>query len=144
MILIDALPDQSHEDFEIKRLEDGVADGVGRNLVDSPLSRRGEDHHMRSWMNSLVIEQREKLVAVNFRHHQIEENEIELLRAAEFLQSDLAILGQIHGEVHTLEDSLKKDANGHIVVNDENPMTASIECVTGHWPIAIDAIRLQV
>lgn len=127
MTLIDALLNESQEDFQIERLENRVAHGVRRKLVDAALSGGGEDHDVRPGFAGLPVELREKLVAVDLRHHEIEEDQGKLLAVSDFLQPGLAVPREVDSEVQPFEHSLKKDADRHIVVNDEDAVTGSIE-----------------
>src|SRR5262249_47150255 len=72
--VVEAVADHLDELLEIERLEDGIADGVGRNLVDAALSRGGEDDDVRAPVGHHVLDPLDELVAVDARHHQVEED----------------------------------------------------------------------
>jgi hypothetical protein len=73
----------------------------------------------------------DEFVAVEFRHHQIEEDQVDFAVSLQFFESDRAILGQVDIELHALEDGLKKNADRQIVVDDEDSAAGSVD-LTDH------------
>src|SRR5438105_4246222 len=47
MLVADAVADHFDEFFEVERFKDGVAHGVGRDLLHAALARGGEDDNVR-------------------------------------------------------------------------------------------------
>src|ERR1051325_5675036 len=134
--LLKAVPDHLDELLEIERLEDGVAHRVGRDLVDAALAGGGEDDDVRAAVGQHVFDPLDELVAVHARHHQVEQNEVEAAVMAEFVEADLPILGQLDVELHPPQNGLQQDANGEIVIDDEDPSAASIDL--SHWHRCFD------
>src|SRR2546430_14652292 len=114
--LLQAFADHLDELLEVERLEDGVADGVGWDLVDAALAGGGEDDDVRAALREHVLDALDELVAVHPRHHEIEEDEIVAAVRTELVETDLAILGQLDVELHPLQDCLQQDANGEVIV----------------------------
>ena len=136
MRTIQAVPDDLDEGVQIERLEDRIADRVDRNLIHAPFSGGGEDDDVRSLPLIPLAYLLDELVPVETGHHQVEEDQVEPAILLQLLQTDRPILGQVDVELHPLEDRVKKDADGKIVIDDENPSSGSIQLLYGHRPAA--------
>src|ERR1051325_227720 len=121
VVVSDAVADHLNKLLEIERLEDGAADGVGRDLLHAALARGGENDDVRPLVRHFLGDLLDELVAVETRHHQVEQNQVELAVPVHFVQPDRAVLGQLDVEFHAPQDGLEKDANGQVVVDDEYP-----------------------
>src|ERR1041385_4235917 len=127
VVVSDALADHLNKLLEIERLEDGVADGVGRDFLHAALARGGENDDVRAAIRQLLRDLLDELVAVETRHHQIEQNQIELAVPVHFVQPDCAVLGQLDVEFHPSQNGLEKDADGQVVVDDQYPLARAVE-----------------
>src|SRR5687768_11349318 len=121
MTAIHAFGDQGEEGFEIEGLENRVADRVGRELVDSPLTRGCEHDDMRParaiTLSITMVQTFQELIAVDAWHHQIEQNQV-IGSTVEFLESNFTVFGKVDFEVDSFENGLKEDANRHVVIDD--------------------------
>src|SRR4051812_40121430 len=124
---LQTLADHLDELLEIERFEDGVADRVRRDFLDAALPCRGEDDDVRSLLGVLLPDLDDELVAVHARHHEIEENQIVRAVILQFIEADLTIFRQLHGEFHPLQDRLQQNADGKVVVDDQYPSAASVD-----------------
>src|SRR6202171_4407562 len=75
--LAEAVADHVDELFEIEGLENEVADGVGRNLVDAALAGSGEDDDVGTRVGVFSGDAVDELVAVDARHHEVEQDQVE-------------------------------------------------------------------
>src|SRR5437764_13984153 len=79
MLVADAVADHFDEFFQVERFKDGVAHGVGWDLLHAALARGGEDDDVRPAADQLLLgDFLDELIAVEARHHQVEQNQIEL------------------------------------------------------------------
>src|SRR2546430_2042618 len=132
MPVAEAVVDHLDEFFEIEWFENRVADGVRRDLVDSAFSSGREDDDM--WTSAVRILRAylvDEFVAVDLRHHQIEEDQVDLAVSSQLVEPDRPVLGQVDVESHAFQDSLKKNADGQVVINDEDFAAVSID-LTDH------------
>src|SRR5438045_5646017 len=132
MPVAEAVVDHLDEFFEVEWLENRVADGVRRDLVDAAFSSGCEDDNMRtSAVRILRVYPVDEFVAVDFRHHEVEEDQIDLAVSFQLLEPDRPVLGQLDVESHAFQDSLKKNADGQVVIDDEDFAAVSID-LTDH------------
>jgi len=129
---IQAIADDVDEGVEIERLEDRVAHRIGRDLVHAPLSRGGEHDDVRSVLPMTAVDLLDEFVAVQARHHQVEEDEVVPGVVLQNLQPGGAILGERDLEFHPLQYRLQQHANRKVVVNDQDSASGSVELVNGH------------
>src|ERR1700709_1712122 len=75
--LVQTVSDHLDELFEVEGFEDRVADRVGGDLFHASLAGGGEDNDVRPdvWIGGR--DALDELVAIEARHHEIEEDEIE-------------------------------------------------------------------
>src|SRR6266568_7576713 len=124
---IETIRDHIDELLQIERLENRIADRVRRDFLHAALSRRGEDDDVRPVHWEFLRDRFDELVPVDLRHHEIEENEIEAAVAAEFVETDHAVFGQLDIEFHSFENRLEEDANRQVVVDDQNLSAGSVD-----------------
>src|ERR1044071_825112 len=134
--LFEAIADHLDELLEVERLEDRVAHRVRRGLVDAALAGGGEDDDVRPPVGKHVADALDELVAVHARHHQVEEDQVEAAVMAELVEADLAVLGKLDVELHPFQDRLQQDANGEVIVDDEDPSATSVDL--SYWHRRID------
>ena len=124
MPVLDAVRHDLDEALQVEGLEDRRADRLWRDLLHPSLPRGCEDDNVGPRGDD-GVDLLEELVAVDLRHHQIEEHQIVgLLFHA--LKARFAILGQIDGEPHAREYSLQENPDGQVVVDDEYPAAATV------------------
>ena len=121
---VEAAADHLDERLQVERLEDGLADAVRRDLLDSALAGSSKDNDVREPAGlGCVVEPLEKVVAVDLRHHQIEQDEVEA-GPANLLQSCFPVFRHRDLEVHSRENSFEENADGHVIVDDEDLLRA--------------------
>src|SRR6266571_8680800 len=98
---VEAIGDHLDEFLEIERLEDRVADGIRRDFFHSALPRRRKHDDVRPYVWIFIQDLLDEFVAVDLRHHQVEENEVEGAVAAKFFQPYLPIFGELDIEAHS-------------------------------------------
>ena len=130
---IEAIRDHFDEPFQIERLENRIADRVRRDFLHAALSCRGKHDDVRPVHREFLRDRFDEFVSVDLRHHEIEENEIEAAIAPEFIETDQTVFGQLDIEFHAFENRLKEDANGQVVVDDQNLPAGSVDSA-GHGP----------
>jgi hypothetical protein len=128
----EAFADDLDEFVEVEWLEDRVADRFVRNLVDAALAGGGEHNDMRAAFWKVLPDLLDEFVAVEPRHHEVEKDEVELAVVLDLLEAGSSIFGQVDVELHALEDGLKEDANGQVVVDDEDPASSSVDLAYRH------------
>src|SRR5215212_7649531 len=131
MIAVETFGDDLDELVEIERLQDRGADRMARDLVHAAAAGGGEDHDVRPRVVPLphLVDE---LVAVEAGHHQIEEDQIDRTVLLQFLESDRTVLREVDLELHPFQDRLQQDANGQVVVDDEDLLATAVEFVM-HW-----------
>lgn len=143
MTLVDTVREDLDERVEIERLENRAADRVGRDLVDAPLARGGKDDDVRAMLGETFPDLLDELVPVEAGHHQVEEDQIDMAIALELVEPDRPILRQLDAEFHPPQDSLKKNADGQIVVDDEDASSRAVEFVHGGLCDAASHVHLS-
>src|SRR5207244_4499377 len=91
-----------------------------------------EDDDVGAAVREHVFDAFDELVAVHPRHHQIEEDEIVAAVRAELVETDLAVLGQPDVELHPPQDGLQQDADGQVIVDDQDPASAPVDFSNRH------------
>src|SRR5258707_4365097 len=129
--MIQTLANQIDELLEIEGLEDRGADRVGGDLVDAALAGGGKDDDVRPFHRD-GADALDELVAVQARHHQIEEHEIDGAVRLELVEADRAILGELNREVQPPEDSLQQYPDRKVIIDDQNPLSRTIEFRNWH------------
>ncbi len=114
---VDALADQLQEGFEIERFEDRAADRVLRDLGDASLTGGGEHDDMRSLFESKVWQSSQELVAVQSRHHEIQQNQIVDRPFPQPIDSGLAVFSEAHRESDPSKDRIEQHSYSEIVVD---------------------------
>src|SRR5712691_8200188 len=133
MLLFEAVADDLDELVEIERLEDRVADRVLRDLVDAALSGGGADDDVRTLVGRIGLSDLlDELIAIHAGHHEVEEDEIEAAVLPHFFQSDGAVLGQLDVELHPLQNGLQQNADGQVIIDDEDMTPRAVEFSYGH------------
>lgn len=126
MVLIDALGDHLDEALQIERFEDGVADSLRGNLFHAALSGGGEDDDVGPGLAESA-EVLQELVAVDPRHHQVEQDQVVGTTILKAREPGLSVLGQLDGEIHPRQHRLQQHPNRKIIVNDQNLSAAPVD-----------------
>src|SRR3954468_4221882 len=87
---------------------------------------RGEDDDVRTLDRNRRYAL-DEFVAVEARHHQIEQHEIDRPVALEFFEADRAILCELDREMHPLQHSLQQYANREIVIDHQDALAGTID-----------------
>src|SRR5438445_5500482 len=131
--IVQTVADHLDEFFEIERLQNRVANRVGGDFVDAALPGRGEYDDVGAAIPKILSDFVDELVPVDPGHHQVEKHEIELAVLSQLFEPDGSVLGQLDVESDPSEDSFQKDANCHVVVDDENFSPFSLNPSDHSW-----------
>jgi hypothetical protein len=129
---VQTLRDDLDERVQVEGLENRVADGRGRDLVDAALAGGGKYDNVRAISGVSFADLFDELVPVEARHHQVEKDEVDSSLLLQLLQTSRAILGELDIELHPSEHCLQKDANRQIIVDDEDFPSGAVELVHRH------------
>src|SRR5687767_9766040 len=132
VLAAEAFADDLDEFVEVEGLEDRIADRFVGDLVDAALAGGGEDDDMRAPFRKVLADLLDELVTVEAGHHEVEEDEVESAVVVDLLEAGSSILGQVDIELHPLEHGLQEDANGQVVVDDEDPASSSVDLAYRH------------
>src|SRR5207237_7688809 len=87
-----------------------------------------EDDDVRPISVVLLPDALDEFVAVQLRHHQVEQDEIDRpVVRVQPLQAGGAVLRELDVELHPLQNSLKQHADGEIVVDDQDLSSSSVD-----------------
>src|SRR6185436_6546008 len=131
MAVVETFGDDLDERVEVERLEDRVAHRVARDLVHAALAGGGEDDDVRA-VAVLAADLLDELVPVQPRHHQVEEDQIVAAVLTQLVQAGRAVFRELDLELHPPQHGLQQNANGEVVVNDENPASCAVESLYWH------------
>ena len=127
MRIVQAIGDDLDELVEIERLEDGVADGVRRDLLYAPFPGRGEDDDVGAVLGVLVGDALDELVSVEAGHHEVEEDQVERAVVLHLLQPHRPILGQLDLEFHPPQHGLEEDTDREVIIDDEDLSSRAVD-----------------
>src|SRR6185503_265767 len=119
MAVIETVGDDLDERVEVEGLEDRIAHRVPRDFVHAAFAGGGEDDDVRA-LAMLPADLLDELVSVQPRHHQVEEDEIVAAVLMQLVETRGAVFGELDLELHSPQHGLQQNANGKVVVDDEN------------------------
>jgi len=127
MRLVQTRGDHLKELLEIERFQDRVADRLRRDFLHPAFSGCCKDDDVRPAPRIQPVDPIEELVAVHTRHHEVEQDQVVRAVLRQFFEPGGPILGELDRKLHLLQDSLKQDADGHIIINHQYLPAAAVD-----------------